>query len=324
MKKNEKIIVFICFLIAALLGVVAYAFPDYFHYGELFMGMAGGLVCFIITYVIMLIDSSVPKHHEKTIEIYDIVHSRNLILEDTARKRKQSEFYSEKYKNAKEIKISGIANKALIDGLFANIKLTKILSETISSNNKTIVKDLLNKFPDHLFTLMKKDAIRVEILMMDPRCDIIKYMDMHEPNGKKNYHFSTIANTLLLIKLFCQKVNHIDLMTNSILTVRLCNIPLNTTIFYAKYDDKPPVLLMGMLYAIKHGEDSQIFSIPNFNDSESLFNDCLNNFDSIYEKSILNQILILSNEEISFDNEIYNDITHSKAKVVNKDLVLKK
>jgi len=311
MKKNEKIIVFICFLIALLLGVVAYAFPDYFHYGELFMGMAGGLVCFVITYMVVLIDSSVQKHHEKTVEIYDIVHSKNLILEDTARKRKQSEFYSEKYKNAKEIKISGIANKALIDGLFANKKLTEFLFEAIKSNNKTILKDLLNKFPDHLFTLMTKDAMQVQILMMDPRSDIIKYMDMYEPNRKMKYHFNAIVQKLLLIKLFCQKVNHIDLMTNSILTVRLCNIPLNTTIFYTKYDDKPPVLLMGMLYAIKHGEDSQIFSIPNSNDSE-LFNDCLKNFDSIYEQSKLNQILILSKEEIFFDNEIYNKITDSK------------
>ena len=307
MKHHINIIVFVAAVLAWGLAGWALSFKDPLNPAQLFMGMSGGLVVWIFTYwVTNWIGSSSyealsdrehyettnkiyeavsddSKHHKITTNIYNVISKEYLSLVDERRKSKSSDFFSQYYESANKIKISGLANRAFITYLFED-------------NCRSHSGDR------HLLKLMEKRPIKVEVLMYDPMCEIVGEMDSREPIGSENQNFNNMTETLGLIHKFHNNGNMPNFFKGSYLDIRLCRNPIYTTIFYADSDeeytgedkDKYPILLMGMLYIQKPGDESQLFKVPQGDKGKSLFDDCLANFDALFDLCRKERFLYLS------------------------------
>lgn len=276
---------------------------------QVLLGISGGLAAWICTYsVTNWIDPSFNVHHKTTTDIFDIVSGKFLSLIDERRNAKNSSFYSQFYQTASTVKISGIANQGFVNYL-------------CNKNFREIEKQA------HLLTLMGKRAIKVEILLYDPSCDIIQKMDTHEPPGRKNIHFNTIMNQLDLLQKFYNeaKKDGLGLKPGSSLDLRLYCEPLNSTLFYTDNDGSDEVkdnigsegiLLMGTLYSHKLGVESQLFRIPAFNAKGKipLYEDCIQHFNTAFSRA--HQILLFEcGTPPHFDKATYGKLDEIREKM---------
>lgn len=278
----RQIIVFIIVLIAGL-AVATAGLLGGVQWGEILAGVAGGLSVWVCTYVVVSwIDPSFKAHHETTTKIWNVVTGEYLSLEDDRRIAKGSEYYSQFYDSANKIKISGFAQTKFI---------------TYLTNDKERRSD------QHLLSLMKKQRINVEILLVDPNSEIIKNQDkMDEHTQGKCFHSGNIVNMISKLNgLYREaKEGNIFLHKKSTLSVRLSMLPLNTTLFYAGYGasktpDDSDIILMGMLYNHKEGNDSQLFRLPKGGNKETtqFRQDLITHFDKTFDVSVNNQLLLL-------------------------------
>ncbi len=300
----RQIIVFAVVLMAWSIGAMAFLFGKDVNWSQVLLGVTGGLIVWICTYLVTnWIDPSSGVHYKTTTEIYDVVTRQYLSLVDKRRDAKDSKFYSQFYGSARTIKISGIANQAFIE---------YILSKEGRTEEGSV----------HLLQLMAKKPISVEVLLMDPTCDIIKRMDEREPPGRKGVHFKNILKVLGGINSLYEeaKRGQIELASGSKLDVRLSRLPFNTTLFYAEAHQPEAdgrnrsstgsILLMGMLYNHKNGDKAQLFRVPKDDGRSALYRDCIDHFDKTFELCRNEQILLLepSNKPHYFDSNRYEKI----------------
>lgn len=299
----RQIIVFAVVLIAWSVGIMSFLFGKQVNWSQIFMGITGGFIVWICTYIVTnWIDPSAGVHYKTTTEIYDVVTRQYLSLVDKRRDAKNSTFYSQFYGSARTIKISGLANKSFFE---------YILSKEYRDK----------KSGGHLLQLMANKPISVEVLLMDPACDIINGMDEREPPGRNHVHFNNILEVLGMIKTLHKEATEgkLRLAPGSKLDVRLSRIPLNTTIFYV--DGHQPevdagntlssgsILLMGMLYNHKDGDNAQLFKVPKDDGSSALYRDCLEHFNKTFELCRDEQILLLeSGNKPHFDLKKYSEM----------------
>jgi hypothetical protein len=297
----RQIIVFVIVLMAWGVGVLSILFGSQVNWSQVFLGVTGGLIVWIFTYsVTNWIDPSSGVHYKTTTEIYDVVTRQYLSLVDKRRDAKDSKFYSQFYGSARTIKLSGIANQAFIEYILSKERRAK-------------------EGGGHLLQLMAKKPISVEVLLMDPTCDIISKMDEREPPGRKHVHFNNVVRILGMIEALYKEATegNLRLAAGSKLDVRLSRIPLNTTLFYVDdHQDEGDggnepssgsVLLMGMLYNHKDGDKAQLFRVPRDDGRSALYRDCIDHFDKTFELCSNEQILLLqSGNGPHFDSARYD------------------
>lgn len=308
----RQVIVFVAVLLAWSVGVLSFVVGKQVNWSQLFLGVSGGLMVWIFTYLITnWIDPSSGIHYKTTTDIYDVLVRQFLTLVDKRRHARDSKFYSQFYGAARTIKLSGIANQAFIDYLISSEKRAK-------------------EGGNHLLKIMEKKPISVEVLLMDPTCDIINRMDEREPPGRKRIHFNNIINVLKMIAILFEeaKQGKLNLATGSKLDVRLSRVPLNTTLFYVD-DHKPEseggnaessgsILLMGMLYNHKDGDMAQLFRVPKDDGRSALYKDCIDHFDKTFLLCAEEQILLLEpGNEPHFNSERYDEIMHQSQRSAN-------
>lgn len=236
--------------------------------------IAWAMVAFVIQY----------KEEAQTIRIKRIVKNFNALNADTeklktntnlivnmlaggylkeATIKKDTYKYDQHYSDASEIKISGIALKGL--------------------------RRHIEKFPDvtsiaegHLLKNLQKRKLKVQILLLNPKARMTGELRKYEA-GKSEQPSGAIKEAAATIECFesmVKRVKSLDIHEESEMTVKITDLPLNNTLFYAADNDKDEsFLLMGMLYLHEFGENSEGYLLPK---NSTIFNNCLGNFNMIF------------------------------------------
>ncbi len=327
------IIVVLITIITMMLGTYVYGDDvekvNKVNWKHLFLGGSGGLAAWLCTYFVSkLIDThdkkttaihnvvtseanalSFDTNNKTTTDIYNIITGKYFSLVNENRVKLGWEFFAKHYDGASKIKISGLANRQFIDYLCSEV--------------------IQNKSGDkHLLKLIGEQNICIEVLIMDPRSEIIKLMDKNDPlRPTEKTHSTNIINNLKKLKTLAPKIKNIPLANKSTLSVRLSKEPLNTTLFYTEggnnEEEEPEkkkeydgILLMGMLYSHKEGNESQQFRVPPGSNENTvlLFEDCKANFKTIFDHNRHKTIMLLHNDEnekVWFNDDLFNEIVAS-------------
>jgi hypothetical protein len=301
-KKTKKIIGVIAFLLSIVVALTAVIMGNV-SWPQVLGGMSGAIaVWFSMNWIASWIDSSVADHHRETTSIFEMLAGKLLHLIDERREWKDSRFYSQFYHRATRIRISAIAHKPF----------AKYLCDPAARKNFGI---------DHLLEQMKTRKIVVDVLLMNPYSPIIEEKDLAlAPDGSVSTNRDDILSTVSLLREWSKNLNkryrsgqEAKFFGSSSLHVRLCRAPLNTTLFCCDEMDAGPfpakggVVLMGMLYARKEGEESQLFKIPPADDGSAagLRADLVDHFDELF-RSRSDLLLKVSKDGVEFREPIQN------------------
>ena len=201
------------------------------------------------------------KPHDKTTQtILNVLqgHFMTLIQHDR-RQLLGTGFYDDLYKEADDVKISGITLNELIEAM---------CKENRSKGN------LINQ-------LLERKGVSVEMLLLHPESDFVKILDSQEGSGiDRNPVKKQITHVIDLLQKFSQDDEGL-LQSGSKIEIALTSESVNSIITYAgkRNNRQEDVLLMGLLFGHKRG--GPLYRIPNTQNNE-LYSDCIMYFDKLF------------------------------------------
>ncbi len=277
---NRKIIVLIVMLIAVIIILISISIiqPDFLktkneNIISALIGIASGLFTWVIIFIVInkyynsLNKITLEKLKQIEIDANKILDHLNALQDKNmnliAFERKSllgKKYYENLYKNADDIRISGITVDKLVEHLCIGKR-----------NDNHLINQLKNR-----------KNVSVKILCLHPESSVVKILDEQEktsldPNPVKN----KILKTIGLLEIFSKKYER-KLNRGSKLEIVMTKETLNSIITFAGNSKKTEkdVLLMGMLYGHKRG--GPLYQIPKSHELE-LYGDCLDYFDRIFD-----------------------------------------
>lgn len=221
-------------------------------------------------------ESKFFPHCMRTNQAVDHILKKNrIIVVHEERKNIGYEFLLPVFKNARTVKISGIACTDLI-------------------------RELVEK-PDHalLKALRANNDIKIDILINDPDAAHIKYRDSLECRSKVDpTPCSTgIKNSIMnIIKLgvMLENAASIKPQPNSVLQIRKTKIPLSNTLNYVEYYEpkfhhNKQQLFVGLLFPHLEGYNSLLFEVSEIDEENNrnlLFDFAIKSFERVFEDCI--------------------------------------
>lgn len=270
---------------------------------KIFLSLGAGLIGWLITHLFTkwiakdeenllkkvendfheYIDSKFPPHNSDTNRVLcHILEQNGITVMETRRKKVGYDSLKNFFNNAKTVKISGIACKALIE-------------------------DLLNKDDHALLTALRnRSGVMVDILICDPDSEHIKLRDSFEYRdvGTAKNCSDGIRYSISNVEKLRDKLNESVISKTkqgSILQIRKTRMPLSNTLNYVEYlssnslNDLKEKMLIGFLFSHIQGDNSLIYEVSKTDKTNSLndhFRSALESFTGIYRDDCTSSLLI--------------------------------
>ncbi len=204
------------------------------------------------------------KPHDKTTQtILNVLQDKFMTLIKYDRSQLLGRgFYDNLFKEADNIKISGITTHELI--------------KSMCKNNRSL-NNLINQ-------LLNRENVSVKILLSHPESNFVKVLDAQEgSNVLSNPVKSRIKKSMDLLENFSKKDEGL-LLRGSEIDIALTSASINYIITYAGRRNNPEedVLLMGILFGHKRG--GPLYQISKTQNSE-LYSDCIKYYDKLFKDS---------------------------------------
>lgn len=220
-------------------------------------------------------DKDFPPHKEDTNHIKEdtkrilkLVQEKELHLIEKKRMHMQKEFYDTLYKDMTNAKISGIA------------MVIRIRSITQAGDNDPLINSLINN-----------TDVNVQILFSHPDSEFVKQRDIVEGkySNKKNPCSKAILENIELLMKFAKENKSMTFKARSNLTIRMSKIAFPMAITYVtkntEKDYGPETLLMGLILYNDLGNNLPMFQVPVDKINTSLYSNCIECFDKIFNDS---------------------------------------